>query len=285
MTFKMGILISCTSVLWFLAALLGSYQLLELWDRMIKSRLREPVDRFLQLRMSEYWMTEGLRACSILLIAAVMILFVYCRAYPLAISLGYVGSVLPGHVLSFLNRRREWLLEKQLVGTATGVENGLKAGLSIPQALKTVAEEAPYPLNVELKQISYQFEHGRPLPEVLADTRRRLDLESFTLFCLALEVACERAGQVNVAMNRLSSSLQEWFRLRGKLQADTASDRFAVLIMSLAPFALMGLFYLASLPVLYFFQAFWGQMAFSLIVLLICFSNRVASRILNIKIA
>ena len=81
MTFKMGILISCTSVLWFLAALLGSYQLLELWDRMIKSRLREPVDRFLQLRMSEYWMTEGLRAWSILLIAAVLILFVYCRRW------------------------------------------------------------------------------------------------------------------------------------------------------------------------------------------------------------
>lgn len=196
---------------------------MQLWDDLLELRFRGPVARYLQLRMSDPLLRVSLRWWSLLLMGGTLSLTFFARAYPLAIMFAFLCSVAPPYVIGYLIKQREQLLESQLIASSTGLANALKAGLSIPEGLKSVANETPTPLCTELQQIVYQFEHGRPLAETLSATRQRLQLEPFTLFCLALEVAVERGGRVNLAMERLSTSLQEWFRLKRKLDADTSS--------------------------------------------------------------
>lgn len=286
MTLQQILIVSMTSVLVFLAAFLGCLQLMRFWDELLELRFRGPVGRYLQLRMSDPLLRESLRWWSLLLLAGTIALAVVARAYPLAVTFAFLCSVAPPYVLAYVIKKREQLLESQLIASSKGLANALKAGLSISQGIKTVAEETPAPLQTELQQIVYQFEHGRPLAEALADTRQRLQLEPFTLFCLALEVAVERGGRVNLAMDRLSASLQEWFRLRRKLDSDTSSGRFAVLIMGLCPAAFILLFLATGMDsILNLFTKITGQIVLAVIVLLICFGVKWASRIMNIQLS
>ncbi len=269
----------------FLAAFLGCLQLLRMWDDLLERWFKEPVGRYLQLRMSEPLLRELMRWWSLLLIGGTLTLFFVARAWPLAITFALLFSSVPVYVLGYLIRQREQLLESQLIASSTGLANALKAGLSIPMGLRSVADETPVPLSAELQQIVYQFEHGRPLAETLSDTRHRLQLEPFTLFCLALEVAVERGGRVNLAMERLTLSLQEWFRLKRKLDADTSSGRFAVLIMALCPAAFVLLFLATGMDaILMLFMKISGQIVLSGIILLICFGVRWACRIMDIRL-
>lgn len=286
MTFQQLNLITISSTLIFAASFLGCLQLMEMWDRILERRFRAPVARYLQLRMSEVMLREMLRWWSLSLVGGTLALALLAHAYPLAITFAFVWFNAPVYVLEYCIRHREQLLESQLISTCTGLANAIKAGLSIPQGLKSVSDETPAPLSTELKQIVYQFEHGRPLSETLSDTRKRLQLEPLTLFCLALEVAVERGGRVNVAMERLTGSLQEWFRLRRKLQSDTSSSRYAILIMGLCPIAFILLFLAAGMDsILLLFTRILGQIVLAAIILLICFGVRWASRILDIKLS
>lgn len=286
MTTQHYILIGFTSLLLFAATLLTVVQVLQFWDQFLARQFHDPVQRYQQLRMQESALQEGLRWWSLLLSGGTLVLVAWFHAYPLAITYFVLLAMVPRYVMEHLIRRREELLESQLIASASGLANAIKAGLSIPQGLRSVADETPAPLNKELLHVVYQFEHGRPLAETLADTRTRLNLEPFTLFCLALEVAVDRGGRVNVAMERLSSSLREWFRLRRKLASDTSAGRYAVLIMAMCPAGFILLFWFSGQEsVLDLFTKFGGQIVLSIIIGLICIGVRMANRIMDIKLS
>ena len=151
-------------------------------------------------------------------------------AWPLAVTWALMCAGLPAIAMRAAIHKREFELEGQLVAAARGLSNAVKAGLPVHQGLASVVEETQAPLRGVLDQIVYHYEHGRPLAEILKESRKRLSLEPFTLFCLALEVSLERGGRVNQSLDRLASSLQEWHKIRRKLDSETASGRYAVLL-------------------------------------------------------
>jgi Flp pilus assembly protein TadB len=285
MTTDMILRVGLSSWLTLVAVFLGSVQFISFWDRLLQKSFRDPIERYLRLRLNEPLLREALRAWSIALIGGTLALLLLAHAYPLAVTWAVLLSIAPPHVIMHFVRQREQLLESQLIGSSTALSNSLKAGLTVPQALQAVSLEAPHPIRVELAQVATQFDHGRPLGEALSDARQRLKLESFTLFCLALEVAVERGGRVNVAMDRLGTSLQEWFRLRRKLDSDTSAGRYAVLIMGLCPVGFVLLFLMVGMhSILALFTNLVGQCVLAVIVVLIWSGVRWACRIMNIRL-
>jgi len=274
-----------SSWLMLIATVLGSLHLICWWDSLLEKSFEQPVTRYLQLRLNEPVLRECLRAWSVVLVGGTLALFFLARAVPLAVTFAVLLTIAPPHVIRYFIRQRELLLESQLIGSATTLSNSLKAGLTVPQGLKSVSEEAPQPIQTEMTHIVHQFQHGRPLIEALSDARQRLQLESFTLFCLALEAAIERGGRVNVAMDRLGTSLQEWFRLRRKLDAETSAGRYAVLLLGFCPAAFVLLFLMVGMnSVLALFTNLIGQIVLAIVVLLIYFGVRWAFRIMNIRL-
>ena len=59
--------IAVTSCLMFLAAFLMSLHLTRLWDNLLERRFRPFIERYLQLRMSEQSLRDGLRVWSLIL--------------------------------------------------------------------------------------------------------------------------------------------------------------------------------------------------------------------------
>jgi Flp pilus assembly protein TadB len=215
-----------------------------------------------------------------------LLLALVARAWPLAITWLLLCSGLPVLTMQAVICRRERVMETQLVAAARGLANAVRAGLSIQQGLAGIVAEVSQPLQGVLGEVVYQYERGRPLSDTLQECRRRLQLEPFTLFCLALEVSLERGGRVNRSLEQLAGSLQEWQRIRRKLEAETASGRFAVLLLSGCPLLFGLMFWCCGIEeVVSFFTEFSGQIVLSLVLLLIWSGNRWTSRIMKFSLS
>lgn len=273
--------VSCT----FLAAFLGALFCSDVLDALLERRYRPQLERCLQLRLNEQRCRELLRWWSLALVGGFLLLAFVACAWPLAITWLLLCSGLPVLTMQAVVFRRERIMEDQLVTVARSLANSVRAGLSIPQGLAGILSEVSPPLHGVLWELVYQYEHGRPLKDALQECRRRLQLEPFTLFCLALEVSLERGGCVNRSLDQLAGSLQEWQRIRRKLEAETASGRFAVVLLSGCPVLFGMMFWCCGIEeVLSFFTEFAGQIVLSMVVLLIWSGNRWTSRIMKFSL-
>ena len=278
-------LVASTSAMMFFSVFLTALFISDLWDGFLNLSFRPNIERCLQLRMDKDMVNNLLRWWSISLAGGTAALGFGADAWPLAVTWALMCAGLPAIAMRAAIHKREFELEGQLVAAARGLSNAVKAGLPVHQGLASVVEETQSPLRGVLDQIVYHYEHGRPLAEVLKESRKRLSLEPFTLFCLALEVSLERGGRVNQSLDRLAGSLQEWHKIRRKLDSETASGRYAVLLLSFAPAAFCVLFWVSGTEsVTAFFTEFLGQCVFAVIALLIWLGNRWTSKIMKLEL-
>jgi tight adherence protein B len=206
-----------------------------IWDRLADRQMGRLSRRFQQLSLSEERLQLFLRVWGVVLVSGTVTLCWALDKPPLALVFGFLAYMAPRHMLDALIRRRSRLLRDQLVAASVGIGNGVRAGLSLAQAIESVGNATPKPLADELRRICFQFERGRPLLEAIEDVRGRLDLEPFTLFAVALEVAHKRGGRLSETLQRISASLQENRRLERRIESETSTGRQTVVILSVFP--------------------------------------------------
>jgi len=181
--------------------------------------------------------------------------------------------------------QRTLLLRDQMVGCCQALSNAARAGQSLVQGLQSVSQETPEPLAGELQRIVADYQHGRPLPEVLRECKRRLNQDSFTMFSSAIVVSLERGGRVTESLERISRSLQENQRIERTLAAETASGWRVVMILAAFPFLFLAGFYLLYPDgTLLLFNSLAGQSLLLLILGLVVASVVWSRQILKIDI-
>lgn len=226
-----------------------------------------------------------LRWWGISILTVIVVLGVLLGMPPLALGAAYLVFVAPRLILQSMIDRRRTLLRDQMVAATTALANCCRAGLALPQALASVANESPPPLSLELKQIVTEYEHGRPLPEAIESTKVRLNLDSFTIFCVAMLVAIERGGKLTDSLERISHSLQENQRLERKLAAETASGKNVVRLLALFPLGFLAFLFLVKPDqTVLVFQSYFGQTIMLMVMLLVYASVRWSQRIMDLGI-
>ncbi len=268
----------------FLAVMLSAALLQEFLDAQLDRCFALRVTRWRELRMGEARLRFTLRGWFVLQ-TLVPLALLTVGAWPLAVTAGLLLSRLPTVMMDRWIRQEEQRLEDQMVAACRGMANGVLAGLSIPQGLETAADSCEWPLSRDLRESVVRLRRGQTVGEVLETLRDRLQLDGITMFCRVLEVADLKGGPLNQKLSRLAESLQEWSRVRRRLESETASARFSVLIMSLCPIGFMIMFSLMGMnSVSMFFVTMPGQVVLSVICLLIWSGNRWASRILRMAL-
>jgi len=225
-----------------------------------------------------------MRVWGLSLAAAVLLFAVGFRMFMMAAVAGYLVFTAPTFILSYMVARRTQLIRDQMVGASIALANASRAGLSLAQGFETVAAETPAPLASELNRIVSEFQSGRPLPAAIADTKQRLNLDSFNLFAVAVLACLERGGKVTEALERIGRSLQENQRLERKLAADTSSGRLVVMVLAAFPFVfLIGMYGMDATTMHAFFSSFAGELVLFVVAVLVYLSVRWANRLLNIE--
>ncbi|MEO0530339.1 MAG: type II secretion system F family protein [Planctomycetota bacterium] len=230
-------------VLWALATVSLLVYIGPVWDSLARHKYHKQLDRGERLGIDQNAMLLGLRLWGVTLTSVVVALWWYFRMPPVALAVGWLIYVTPHYVLNYVIGRRATLLRDQMASAATGVANTVRCGMGIAEGLQEVADDTPVPLADELRTIVREFRLGRPLKDALESVRSRLQLEPFTLFAAAVQVSLDRGGRLNEALDRISTSLEDYQRLERKMQAETASNRRVVAILAAFPVFFLAVFY------------------------------------------
>lgn len=271
-----------SSLLWFAAVTVGCFLLAPYFDHFSKNFVGTAGQRFEQLGLGTERLKNMLRAWGLTLVICLVGGY-WLGILPIALAVAWLVMLAPQVILKYLIKQREQLLRDQMVGASMALANSVKAGLTMSQGLESIAEEIPSPLREEFRRIVFEYNRGRPLRDAIREVGDRLQLDAYSLFANAAEVALERGGRVNEALERISHSLQETQRLERKLEADTSAGRQLILILTIFPVAFLGLFYfLEPNGVTLLFTTFLGQVVIVAAMFLIYGGSRWANKILDI---
>jgi len=256
----------------------------DLWGAAVSRHLSGLLPQIQALGLDRSRVDLGLKLWGVAMIAVVGVMAALGQ-WLLAVPAAILVWAAPRIVVEAMVKRRRNLLRDQMVGATVALANATRAGLALAQGLEAAAAETPEPLRSEFRQVVNEYRRGRPLPEAIAAAKRRLGLESFTLFASALLVCLERGGRLSESLEAIARSLQENQRLERKLEAETASGRAVVAVLAIFPIAFLGLFGLINPEgTALMFSTLIGQAALVVVALLIFGAAAMARRILAIDI-
>ena len=123
---------------------------------------------------------------------------------------------------------------------------GLKAGLPIAESIKTAGQEIPDPVGLELRRITDGIRIGRQMDDVLWECSRRLDLQEFDFFTIALSIQNETGGNLAETLNNLSEVLRGRRQLKRKIRALSSEAKAGAYIIGSLPFVMTLLIYIVN---------------------------------------
>lgn len=200
--------------------------------------------------------------------------------FAILITMLLVG--LPWYVIRRLAEYRRQKIEDQLADAMVTLANAIRAGMSLAQALETLAAQCPKPISVEFHQIVGEYKLGKTLERTLLEAKERLKSENFALFAAAMLASHESGGRLNETVERIAQSVLELQRLERKIMSETAQARKSAIYMAIVPFLVLVVYYFVDPENtrLLFITSF-GQVILAIVLVLNIVAYFWAKRILN----
>ncbi len=162
----------------------------------------------------------------------------------LAISLA-AGS-LPLFLLHFKKKAREHTFSEQLPDVLDLMGRALRAGHSVPGAIRCAGEESPDPAGHELTRVFEEVNFGRDVPTALQNLAKRVNCNDLRYLVVALIIQQETGGNLNTLFDRLAHVIRERIKLIGQTEALTAEGRLSGAILTALPLVLGGTLYVVQ---------------------------------------
>jgi len=126
-------------------------------------------------------------------------------------------------------------LEEVLPAAIDQLNNSVRAGLSLAQAIEEVSQSGPIPANEELAIIAREHQLGSRLIDSIDAAQARIGGRFFPLFATALRMNIERGGNLPEAMQRMGESFREIWRLEQKMITASAEARKSMRVIGAMP--------------------------------------------------
>ncbi len=160
----------------------------------------------------------------------------------LGVHAGIIGWFLPRLIIEQLVKRRIKAYQNQMVDALTLLANGIRAGLSIPQALGMVAQETKAPISQEFNIVLKQNRIGVPLEECFEALAKRIPSEDNEMFVSSINILRETGGNLAETFDTIVLVIRERIRLQQKIDTSTAQGMFQGILLASMPFVLMVVF-------------------------------------------
>lgn len=273
-----------SSVLIFFAVVIGLYPVFKFWDSITSFYLRDFFPHLKLLNIDQQKLLVAMRFWGLALV--VVLGGGVALGMPLlAFAITVLILAAPRIILSSKLKKHRDTLRGQLSAACNGLANSARAGLSLPMAIDSVASELPQPLQGELTRISRDYRGGVPLAEAIAAAKERINLDTFSIFAIAITTCLEQGGKVTEMLERIAESISESQRLERKMQSETAAGRRVVWILAVFPLfflSVMGLLYPSGAKLM--FTTLPGQILLVVAIVLVCGSIFWSLKILSIEV-
>lgn len=151
--------------------------------------------------------------------------------------LAFVGWKAPRPIVDWLERRRVNVYQSQMVDALSLLANGIRAGLSMPQAIGMVVDELPPPVSQEFNLILQQTRIGVPLDEALENLTKRVKTQDNEMFVTSVNILRETGGNLAEVFETIVIVIRERVRLQQKIDTYTAQGMFQGLVIFAMPYA------------------------------------------------
>lgn len=188
-------------------------------------------------------------AAGCLAMAAVAFLLVLAvsRVAAIAVCFAAMAGWLPVAVVRMRARRRRAQLREVWPEVVDNLTSGVRAGLSLPEALSQLGERGPLALRPAFRTFALDYRASGRFGECLDALKARLADPVADRICEALRITREVGGSdLGRLLRSLSAFLREDARTRSELEARQAWTVYAARLAVAAPWIILGL--LATRP-------------------------------------
>lgn len=142
------------------------------------------------------------------------------RAWPIAVAFGAIAATTPFAVVSSRARARRTSLREVWPEAIDTLVSGVRAGMSLPEALANLGERGPEPVREELGAFAVDYAATARFDLALDHLKARFADPVADRIVEALRLAHEVGGSdLGVLLRSLSRMLREDLRTRGELEA------------------------------------------------------------------
>jgi tight adherence protein B len=197
-----------------------------------------------------------------------------------------VGAyLLPMRYVRYRQARRLKALSRQLPDTLSLLSNALKAGLSLPQAMETVASNTVAPIADELSRVIREMNIGSATERALMNMVRRTGSEDLDLIVTAITIQASVGGNLARILDSISHTIRQRVHIKGQISAMTAQARASGWVITLLPVIVATILYFIT-PT-YFRAMFQDRLGIELLivaVLSVAVGNFFIRRIVNFRV-
>lgn len=147
-----------------------------------------------------------------------------------------IGLALPGVCVRVWESRRKSKFHRQLLDGLMMLSSGLKAGLSLLQAMEVLVEDGLPPLSQEFAWVVNEMKMGVTLEESFTKLSKRMPSEELTLIVNACLVAKVTGGDLTKLFSRLALTIRQNMRLKEEIKTLTYQGKIQGLVMLCLPF-------------------------------------------------
>jgi len=172
------------------------------------------------------------------LVAVILIamgIWLWTGSLMLAVVSAVVVGVLPWFVFRYLRKRRLERIDEQLPDALQLLSGAVKAGLSLPGAIKQITTELPVPLSQEFQMMLQEQRLGVALDDSLENLTHRVPLQSISLMVSAMRISNETGGSLAETLDRAAQTLRSQFAMERKIKALTAQGKMQAWVVGLLP--------------------------------------------------
>lgn len=145
------------------------------------------------------------------------------------------------HVAEWRERRRRRKFESELVAGLTFINNALRAGLGLAQAIEVVAHETEGAFAQEMSRITAHHHLGRSLADALKDSVRATPVPDWQMTVHACLILTETGGNLIESFQLILETIRDRQRVSEKIRTATTSGRVQAMIISVMPFGIAGM--------------------------------------------
>ena len=157
----------------------------------------------------------------------------------MGVGIGILGWNLPLFYVKQQQEKRASLFVDQMVDGLTIMSNGIKAGLSITQAMERVVDNLGNPIAQEFSLVLSQIRIGRSVEEALSELAFRIPRPDVQMFVTAINILKETGGNMGETFETIVTTIRERQKVEKKIQAMTTQGMMQGLIITSVPFLIL----------------------------------------------
>ncbi len=180
----------------------------------------------------------GMGAVAFLLLWPSFILGAFAAA-----GMTILGWQIPKFIVEYLYEKRCTTITDQMVDAMTIMANGIKSGLSAPQAMERVVQNMPNPISQEFALVLSQTRLGVSLEEALNTYGTRVPKADVQMFVISVNILKETGGNMAETFSTITTTIRERQKIQKKIEALTAQGLMQGTILTLVPVVLLVVFF------------------------------------------